>query len=276
MWRTLVLIPLVATLAGCAGLAIEDIYEPPTFSHDRTRLTGLDWSSLTGRSTVELHNPNPVSLPISRFEAELWLDGEPWIDLGAPQLDGLAAEASTRLDFDWDLSVSGLAERARAAYDAGEAVLELRLNPTLEVPVLGARQVDWQHSFTVPVPKAPRVRLVDWQVESLSLSEITVALDLEIDNPNRFNLSAGPWDLAVVAGDRRITSLNLDAIGLSAGEQHMQRSRVTLGFGALGPNLLTSLRSGQWPRDLSLDWQGRMSSPELGLELPSLEGRLSM
>ncbi len=269
------LLPFLWLLTSCAGLSVQDAYQQPSFAHESTRLTGVTWTGLTGRSTVTLSNPNAYRLPISGFDAALWLDGEPWLDLDTPAMSGIAARGSTTLSFDWNLVAEGLLRRAREAYEAGEAKLELRLNPTLDVPVLGPRQVDWSHAFTVPVPKLPTVQLADWEVENISFSELTVRLDLLIDNPNRFGLAAGPLDLGITSGGRRLSGMTLDAISLGEREKRVTTTRATLSFGDLGLSLVNSLRTGQWPDNLSLNWDSPVSSPDLGLDLPAITGRLS-
>lgn len=274
-WRTVLVVPAALVLAACAGLSLENAYQSPTFDHQQTRLTGLTWNSLQGRSTVELHNPNPFGLPVSKLQAGLWLEGEHWLDLETPRLDGLAGDAATVLAFDWEMSVPGLIERARAAYEAGAADLELRLVSTFDVPVLGERQVNWRHGFTQPVPKTPSVRMAGWELESLSLSQITLNLDLQLSNPNRFSLATGPWSLKATASERELSGVNLDPLSIPAGETRQHRTRLTLSTGQLGPALLHALRSGNWPESLSMEWRGQVSSPELGLDLPPLEGRVA-
>jgi len=273
--QLLFLFPVTWLLTSCANFGVQDVYQEPSFDHQNTRLTGLTWTGVTGRSTVTMNNPNAFRLPVSGFDAALFLDGEPWVDLETPAMSGIAARGSTTLTFDWDLVAEGLLRRAKEAYEAGEAELELRLNPTLEVPVLGPRQVDWAHSFTVPVPKLPTMRLADWAVEDVSLSSLTVRLDLLIDNPNRFGLAAGPMQVGIDGGAGRLAGMTLDPLSLNGGEKRVKTTRATLSFGDLGLSLVNALRTGQWPQDLALNWQSPLSSPDLGLDLPDISGRLS-
>jgi hypothetical protein len=220
-------------------------------------------------------NSNAYRLPITEFAAQLWLDGEPWIDLGTPTLSGLAARSSTTVEFDWTVTAAGLLQRARDAYTAGEANLELRLRPTLTVPLLGARQLDWSHDFTVPVPKSPQVQLADWRIEDIGFTSVSMALDLIVTNPNRFDLATGPFDLGVTADGQNLSRMQLSGMEVGAGASKRQTTTVTLGFGGLGISVLEALRSGEWPSTLGLNWSGNMNSPDLGLDLPALTGSVS-
>ncbi|MHA7881258.1 MAG: LEA type 2 family protein [Saccharospirillum sp.] len=276
MLRLLCSALVVVILTGCAGFSVDDAFRQPTFDHQSTRLTGLTWTGLTGRSVIELKNPNPYGLPISQFKAQLWLADEPWIDLDSPQVSGLAANGSTAVDIGWSLAAAGLVQRISNAYQAGEAELELRLTPVFDVPVLGPRSFDFAHRFTVPIPQIPRVQLADWRVESVSFTELTLGLDLLIDNPNRFNLATSPIQLDINSGNQRLSRLGLGSLQLDSGESQRRSTEVTLSFADLGMSLVNALRTGAWPENLALDWQGGMSSPDLGLNLPALDGRVSL
>lgn len=275
MSRVLIFVAVLLGLAGCAGLGVEDVYRAPTFSHDGSRLTALSWQRMQGRSRILIDNPNAYRLPVTAFQAELWLDGEPWVELDSPTLDGLAAGSATTLELDWSLLVAGLADRAVDAYDAGEVELTLQLSPTLDVPVLGPRRLQWQQSFQVPVPRLPQVRLVDWRLASAGLTELSLDLDLLLDNPNRFNLATGPLQLAVRNGDAGLTSVRLEGMTLDAGEKRVQSTRLTLDYGDLGVALAQAIRSGDWPSDLNLAWSAPLRSPDLGLALPAFSGEVT-
>ena len=276
MVRSLSVGLLLVILTGCAGFSVDDAFKQPTFDHQSTRLTGLTWTGLTGSSVIQLNNPNPYNLPIAEIKAQLWLADEPWIDLDSPQITGLSANGSTSVDIGWSLAAAGLVQRISNAYQAGEAELELRLTPTYDVPVLGPRSFDFAHRFTVPVPQVPKIQLADWRVESVSLTELTLGLDLLIDNPNRFNLATSPIQLDINSGNQRLSRLGLGQLQLDSRESRRQSTQVTLSFADLGLSLVNALRTGTWPENLSLDWQGGMSSPDLGLNLPALDGRVAL
>lgn len=263
-------------LSGCAGLGVEDVYRSPEFQHQSSQLTALSWQQLDGRSRVTITNPNAYSLPIQSLQAELWLDGQPWLQLDSPPISGLPAGRATSVDLDWSLAVSGLADRAAQAYEAGEVELTLHLAPTVDVPVMGSRRLQWEQSFSVPVPRLPKVQLADWRVESLSLSSLTLELDLLVDNPNRFGLATGPVELAVRQGSESVSAVSLSPLSMGSGEKRLQSTRLRLDYGDLGSSLVSALRGGAWPSDLELQWSAPVRSPDLGLDLPDFVGEVAL
>lgn len=261
-------------LAGCASLGLDGVYRAPEFQHQSSRLTALSWQQLDGHSSVIITNRNAYSLPIQSLRAELWLAGEPLLQLDSPAISGLAAGRATQVDLDWSLAVPNLIERAAEVYESGEVELTLLLSPTLEVPVLGSRQLQWEQSFTVPVPRLPRVQLVNWRVDSISLTSLTLNLDLLVDNPNRFGLNTGPVQLAMRQGSTPVSTIQLAPLSVSSGEKRMQSTRLRLDYGDLGRTLVTALSDGAWPSDLGLQWRAPVRSPDLGLDLPDFVGEV--
>ncbi|MFG1496000.1 LEA type 2 family protein [Saccharospirillum sp. HFRX-1] len=269
-------VAVVLSLAGCANLGVDEVYQSPTFQHQGSQLTALSWQQLDGRSRVIIDNPNAYSLPIQSLSAELWLNGEPWLQLDSPPISGLPAGRSTTVDLDWSLAVSGVFDRVANAYENGEVELTLHLSPTVNVPVLGSRQLQWQQAFAVPVPRLPKVQLADWRVDSINLTSVTLELDLLLDNPNRFGLSTGPVELAVRQGSTPMSAVSLSPVSMGAGEKRMQSTRLRLDYGDLGSTLISALRDGTWPSNLQLQWSAPVRSPDLGLDLPDFVGEVAL
>ncbi|WP_108125857.1 LEA type 2 family protein [Saccharospirillum mangrovi] len=275
--RTLLLsVATLIVLTGCAGLGVGNVYRAPSFQHQSSQLTSLSWQQLNGRSRISIQNPNAYSLPVQSLQAELWLDGEPWLQLDSPPIAGLAAGLSTTVELDWSVAVAGLVSRVSNAYDAGEVELTLQLAPTVDVPVLGPRQLQWQHDFVVPVPQLPKVQLADWRVRDASLTSLTLELDLLLDNPNRFGLDTGPVQLALRNGAAPISAVRLNALSLAADSQQKQSTQLTLNYGDLGLTIARALTGGGWPSNLGLSWSAPLRSPDLGLDLPSFNGEVAL
>lgn len=263
-------------LTGCAGLGVGDVYRAPSFQHQSSQLTSLSFQQLDGRSRINIRNPNAYSLPVQSLQAELWLDGEPWLQLDSPPISGLAAGRSTTVELDWSVAVAGLLSRVSNAYEAGEVELTLHLAPTVDVPVLGPRQLQWQHAFVVPVPQLPKVQLADWRVRDASLTSLTLELDLLLDNPNRFGLDTGPIQLALRNGNAPVSAVRLDALSLAADSEQAQSTQLTLDYSDLGLTIARALTGGGWPNNLGLSWSAPLRSPDLGLDLPAFSGEVAL
>lgn len=262
----------VLVLSGCANLSLNDVYQSPTFDYQQTSIRAVSLDDLDGRSTVRIQNSNPYRLPISRLKTELWLDGEPWLSLSNVALSGLPANDSIVADLDWTLVYGQLMSRAVSVYEAGEANLTLRMSPTLEVPVLGPRTLNWSAEFRVPIPKLPRIRLTDWSVASVTLTEIRLSLGVEVDNPNVFSIVTQGLGLSMVQDGRQLASVGLADSRIASSAKSRQQVDLSLSLLDVGFSLANALKTGQWPQSLVMNWQGDWASPDLNAALPKLPG----
>ncbi|EAR10898.1 LEA type 2 family protein [Reinekea blandensis] len=264
---------LVALLfSSCANLSLTDVYRTPDFQYQSTRLTAVSLDALTGQSSIQIRNRNPYQIPVSELETELWLEGQPWLTLSNRSIGGLPANGTIETELDWALVYDELARRAGDVYRAGEATLTLRMRPTLDVPVLGPQTLDWSAQFTVPIPKLPKLRLTDWSVRSLTLTEVTLALGVEVENPNVFSIATRGVALDLDRNGRSLASLGLADQTLDSKTTRTQQVMVSLSILDVGLSLANALNSGEWPQNLNLDWQGNWSSSDLAVPLPSLPG----
>ena len=259
---------------GCANLSLNDVYQTPTFQYDATKIADLSFSNVAGQSTVRISNANPYQLPISSLNAQLWLEGKPWLSLDNDAIGGLPANGSVTVNFQWDLIFDQLLTRAANVYQAGEAEFTLTLEPTVTVPVIGAQTLSWTSSFTVPVPKMPKLALKDWRLTNASFTSVALALDIEVTNPNVFSVVTKGLQFDVGKQGKSLAGLALTDASIPAAGTSVQTVELSLSILDVGLAVANSLKTGQWPAALSMNWQGDWLSPDLDFKLPALSGRL--
>ncbi len=266
---------LVSTLlVGCANLSLTDVYRNPTFEYQSTKIAGVSFDNLAGTSVVQIRNSNPYQLPISQLNAQLWLEGEPWLALDNDAISGLPASGSVNVSFQWDLIFDQLLTRAVNVYQAGEADFTLKLSPTFTVPVLGPQTLVWSSDFTVPIPKLPKVSLQGWRLTNVSFSKLTLALDVAVFNPNVFSIATQGIKMDVGKDGRALADLQLRDANLQANGSSTQTVEVSLSIVDVGLTVVNALKSGQWPDTLAMNWAGAWRSPDLDFALPALRGRI--
>lgn len=264
----------IFSVSACANLSLNDVYSNPTFAYQSTAIDEVTFSKLAGSSSVIIKNSNPYSIPVTSLGAYLFLEGEPWLALASDAINGLPASDSVAVSFDWNLIYDQLLQRAAAVYESGQAEFTLKLTPTLAVPVMGERTLDWSSKFIVPIPKVPTVRLAGWSLSKVSLTSLEMLLDLEVTNPNAFSINTSDWAMAVNLKGKSIANLKLIDSTMRARRMSTQQVVVSLSILDAGPSVFSALKSGSWPSDFGFNWKGDWSSPELNFDLPSLAGQL--
>lgn len=270
-----VFIVSIAFLSGCASFSLDDVYQPPTFRYVDTNIQDVTFSQLEGQSVIQVRNANPYGLPVNQIKAELWLEGKPWLALDNSALSrGLPANQSISVSLNWALVFDELLQRAGGVYEKGEADFTLRLQPTLNVPVLGPQTLTWSSDFTVPVPKLPKISLSSWSVDSVSFSEVKLAMSFQVENPNAFGIDTQGLGLNIKQNGRTLSRLSLNDTSIKAGQQSTQRATIALSIADVGLSLARALQQGKWPNEFDMTWQGDWRSPDLDFALPSLAGNV--
>ena len=264
---------LLVVLTGCANLSLNDVYQAPTLRYQSTNITQVSFSQLSATSVVQINNANPYQLPVSSLGAELWLAGQPWLQLDANPISGLPSGRDTEVLLNWSLVFADLLKRTGDAYKNGEAELTLKLSPAVNVPLLGPQTLTWQSRFTVPIPKLPTLQLTGWRVAAVSLTSVSLALDLQLANPNSFAIDTQGWSLAITNDQRDLATLGLRDSAIKARSQSTQQVDLTLALADVGLVLLSSLKGGTWPAALSVNWGGAWRSPDLAFALPAIDGQ---
>ncbi len=261
-------------LVGCANLSLTDVYRNPSFEYQSTKIADVSFKSLAGNSAVRIANSNPYQLPISSLNAQLWLEGKPWLNLDNDAIGGLPANGDVIVNFQWDLIFDQLLNRAANVYQSGEADFTLTLAPTVTVPVLGPQTLSWSSSFTVPVPKLPKLALKDWRLTSAGFTSIALALDIEVTNPNVFSVVTNGLKLDVGQPGKSLAALQLRDSAIPAAGSSVQTVELSLSILDVGLAMANSFKSGKWPDTLAMNWQGNWASPELDFDLPKLTGQM--
>ena len=265
---------LSVALVGCANLSLNDVYQNPSFQYESTKIADVNFKHFAGDSAVRISNSNPYQLPISSLNAQLWLEGKPWVSLDNDAISGLPANGDVVVNFQWDLIFDQLLTRAINVYQAGEAEFTLTLEPTVAVPVLGPQELKWSSTFTVPVPKLPKLALKDWRLTSASFTSVALALDIEVFNPNVFSVVTDNLNLDVGKDGKSLAALKMNDASIAAAGTSVQTVELSLSILDVGLALANSFKSGTWPDALSMNWQGNWASPELDFDLPKLSGQL--
>lgn len=261
-------------LAGCANLSLEHVYQAPSFKYQSTGINKLDFNALNAHSVVKIHNPNPYQLPISGLGAQLWLEGEPWLDLDSSSINSLPARSSVAVNFQWALVFEQLLSRAENVYQTGIAEFTLKLAPKINVPLLGPQAVNWTSSFSVAIPKLPKVSLNNFSLQNVSFTQVSLALDIAVDNPNAFAVNTQGWQLSVGNPSKPLATLKLADAALTPTSTSVHNVNLSLSLMDVGLEMMTALKSGKWPKSLALNWQGKWASPDLDFSLPDLAGKL--
>ena len=231
------MLPLVALLLlpGCG--AIGDLFgeEGPTASIRGVEVQDLSLDGLTLRFEVEVRNPYAVGLPVAKLDYSVATGGEPFLTGAATDQGVIPADGSRTLPItarvgflDLIRSVSSIKPGRTVSYAA-------EIGVSVDTSVLGRLRLPVKTKGSFPVPTVPSVNLVTLEWRSLSRSEASAVMVLEIGNRNdfSFNLDGLAYDLSL-GGAKIITGEVSDVIEVESGRTSEIRIPISFKPSSLG------------------------------------------
>jgi LEA14-like dessication related protein len=203
-------------LAGCASFDLARVLKKPVVTVKGAEIELLSFDEARIRFDVALANPNPVGVRLAGFDYRLTLDGAEFLNGAADREASIAARGVSTVPipvaFRYDTLFAAVARLAEAT----ETPYEMSVGFSFELPVLGRVRVPASLKGTIPVIRVPRVGLAGLRLEQLTLEAASLALSLEIRNPNGFPFGLEALEYSFDVGGRRWAAgraAKADAIG---------------------------------------------------------------
>jgi LEA14-like dessication related protein len=191
----------VVVLGGCASLGdLAGAIRRPTIHVVGAEVESLDFEGARLRFDVRIDNPNPVGIELAGYDYELTVDGTSFIEGLTDREVGLAANGSSIVPIPVEFEFQELLDVVQGLRGRDEAPYRLSVGLSFRVPVLEQVRLTATRDGTFPVVRLPRVRVLDLQVERVTLQEAALLLRLELANPNGFAI-----DLDALSYDFRIS-----------------------------------------------------------------------
>lgn len=200
-----VLLALAAalTLAGCASLDLAGIVKKPEVTVTGAEIELLTFDEARVRFDVALANPNPVGVSLAGFDYRLTIDGVELLTGAVEKTVSIPARGSSTIPVPVAFRYDALISAVASLTDAAESPYQMSVGFSFDVPVLGKVRVPGSLKGTIPVIRVPRVRVSGLRLEQLTLEAASLALSLEIRNPNGFPFTLEAMEYSFDVGGRR-------------------------------------------------------------------------
>jgi len=175
-------------LASCAELAKHAETIKPTARLTGTHLANINFEQADLVFDLAVDNRNPVAINLAGLDYDLKIENHSLISgVAAKGLEIKPASTSTvqlpvTLKFDDLRKLPGdLWQKDRFAYQLDTKVV-------LDLPIIGNYAIPLSRTGELPVPKLPDIKVKDVKINKLSFMAAELVAQVEIDNPNAFNL----------------------------------------------------------------------------------------
>ena len=204
IWRVFAAFAGTLLLSSCAALQDVTQIQAPRVSFQDVRYTGLSFDAIDLAVDVNIHNYNPVSINFSGFDYEFDINDNPFLTGQQEYAFSIAAMDQTTVQIPVSVNyqdvyntVSSLLTEDQASYRMAGGVL-------FDVPVLGQLRIPFSKRGEFPAVKLPDIQVSGLRVTRLDVGGADIALNLEIANPNAFELLLNRIDYTLLINGRNL------------------------------------------------------------------------
>jgi LEA14-like dessication related protein len=183
------LITLLVLLAtGCANIEKQIDTIKPSAELLGTRLTNINFDQVDLVVDVAVNNRNPFSLRMAGLDYELVIAEHSVISGVMAQGLKLSKSSVSKIAVPVTLKFDDLKQLPGELWKSDQFEYHMFTDIHLDLPVIGKYSIPVSTKGELPVPKIPSVRMQKVRVVSLNLASADIVADIEIDNPNAFDL----------------------------------------------------------------------------------------
>ncbi len=259
----------VLLMSGCASLEKTLDVSKPEASVASVSIERLSMESITLLVEVEVENRNAFKLNAAGFDLDLMLNNsvltsiaQPDTSLSIPAKGRSSVKLPVTLTFDQVLaSIDGLDKKTEVDYG-------VKGNVIINLPVLGDFKMPVDYFDVLPVPKPPEVAFENLSVDSVGFTGVKLSVDLDIMNPNVFDVRLEDVNYQLKAQGKTIGQGNISSMDFPQGKKKSLSIPLSLSVGDMGTSLYRVL-AGSGPIEVDVimeanvdtDLEGWKSTP---------------
>lgn len=252
----LTLMGLAACDPGNIKQALDN--QKPTVTVVDQRLTHLDFERVNLAFGIQVDNPNPVKIQLAGLDYDLQLADHSFVSGKQTKQMKLAASGRSHFELPLSMSFKEIYEGLGELKGKDEIPYVLTTGLMIDVPLLGKLRYPVKTEGTLPLPKLPKVSLKDLTLEKLSFSGATLALNLQVENPNAFGLSLDTLQYNFNVNGKRWLSGERSSLGnINKGGANTITLPISLNFMEMGSGLYGLLQGGE---DLNYNLSGKLDA----------------
>ncbi len=185
---------IIFLITGCAQIDRHIKTIKPTAKLVGTRLANINFDQADLLFDIAVKNKNPFSIPLSGVDYNLKVGGNSLISGITGQGIKIKSSTTSNIALPISLKFDDLRKIPGKLWKQDQVSYELDGSINIKLPVIGNYAIPFSRKGELPVPKMPSIQLKDLQVKDISLTSAKIVADIEIDNPNAFELGLSDFN----------------------------------------------------------------------------------
>ena len=239
MKKFLLLLVSLFVFMSCSSLRDAANVQEPNVSFQDMSIDRITFDGVTLLFDFEVENPNSFGVSGSGYNYEFFINESSFIS-GIEEEDfSLGRESKQTIQVPVTLNFNEVYNSFRSLVQQDSLSYALDTEVEFDSPVLGSRKVPVRASGELPIPKAPKISLGEFDVKDISLSGAEIEVSFEVENPNPFAISIAntAYELAVNSREWLDTTLDENIRIASSGKQTI-RIPIRLNSSQMGSALM--------------------------------------
>jgi LEA14-like dessication related protein len=269
----LVAVTLILTVGGCSLLQNlgKNALSTPEIRYNSMKFDQFGFDGVTMMFSFDVDNPNRVDLTARGYNYAFSVDGNRFLEGNSGDGIALRSQASTRVEVPVTVNFAQLGRTVGSVLSQDSIAYNIASTFTVDIPVLGLREIPVQASGFLPVPKMPEISLENISLGTLSLTGAEVRVRMKFSNPNPFGLSFSDINYRLaVDGENWVSTRLQQLINLGAKSETVIDIPVRLDFAQVGTSVYR-LFTGRNAFDYTVSGDGR-----LNVDLPFFEPNVNL
>jgi len=201
-WRLLAVFAGSLFLSSCALLQDVTQIQAPRVSFQDVRYTGISFDAIDLAVDVNIQNDNPVSINLSGFDYQFDINDNPFLTGQQEYAFSIASMDQTTLQIPVSVNFQDMYNAVSSLLTEDQASYRMAGGVSFDVPVLGLLRIPFSKRGEFPAVKLPDIQVSGLRVTRLDVSGADIALNVNIENPNAFELLLNRIDYALLINGR--------------------------------------------------------------------------
>lgn len=180
---------LALFISGCAELTKHAETIKPTAKLTGMSLKNIDFEKAELLFDIDVENKNPITLNLAGLEYDLIIAGQSLISGITAKGVKLNANSTSPVQVPVTLKFDDLKKLPGEIWGKDNFDYKLDTVVNVALPYIGNYAVPVTKTGQLPVPKLPSISIKGMKVQKLSFTTADVIAQVEIDNPNAFELA---------------------------------------------------------------------------------------
>jgi LEA14-like dessication related protein len=256
-WSSIIILGVVLAIHfSCSTVKQLANIQEPKLSVEKMRFTGLSFDDIDLAFDVNIDNPNQLSATLAGFDYDLKINNASFLQ-GQQNSDmTIAAMGESTLEVPLTLNFKDLYNTYNSLKSQDSSAYKIDLGLTFDLPILGKTRVPVSKQGYLPMVKLPSFKVSSLQVKKMGLTSADLVLNLEIDNPNAFNLLADNLSYNFRVNEQSwVKGMLTEQIQISEKDKSSMSIPISLNFLSLGQTALQLLSGNQ---EINYSFQGNV------------------